>query len=122
MASRVPQFGCSQLRTGAAPIVSQLRGKVACQLRLNAVLADERLDATAWMALLAASVSEERGGVNLAQVAEAAGLPETTALRWMRYLEDRELVVRSTDSSGTPCFAPQQKGARLIARVLDTIF
>jgi len=50
----------------------------------------------AWDMLLALYLASENQRLTIGRLTEAAGIPTTTALRWIQYLVDQRLVVRES--------------------------
>ena len=88
---------------GAAPIdvVAVAQSIYQSRRRRMQIFADEELfGEPAWDILLDLFVATRRGKqISVTSACIASAVPSTTALRWLRILESKGLIVRETDST-----------------------
>ena len=101
----------------ASSTVRSARTELAARKRRQDFFSPGLFGEPAWELLLAlCSLEHERGAMRVTNLSQAAGIPATTALRWLSYLEAQKLVSRSgcADDHRVQLVELTEEGRRLL--------
>jgi len=90
---RPVSIGGSQVLTRKS-LIDAARHELKKRRRRTQLLSEGMFGEPAWEMLLLLYIEQQGTRLNLARLSENLGLPGTTALRWLSYLEDRGLIQR----------------------------
>ena len=90
-----------------SPLVHRAKRLLAYHSRLFQLLENARLSPIMWPALM---LLYSRTSASLSEIATALVMPETTALRWVRSMEEGGIAARRNSANSTYVLTSEGKG------------